>query len=153
VACKQWNGLPGTRTKQTGTYQNPPDFTHDTYKLVRFTEGKKEGSREPYWYSFSDMCRHCLNPPCMAANSNNEILHDEATGAVIYTKETSKISFKEARDKCPYDVPRQSPDSKVMAKCTMCLDRVNSGLKPACVTSCPTATKIGKRESSRKLAE
>ena len=153
VACKQWNGLPGTQTKQTGSYQNPPDFTHDTYKLVRFAEGRKEGSREPYWHFFSDMCRHCLNPPCMSASNNKEILHDAATGAVIYTKATKDISFKEARDKCPYDVPRQNPTSKVLSKCTMCLDRVNSGLKPACVFACPTAMEFGDRETILALAE
>ena len=153
VACKQWNELPGTQTKQTGSYQNPPDFAHDTYKVVRFTEGRRDDSREPYWYFFSDMCRHCVNPPCMAANNTNEILHDEPTGAVIYTKATKNIDFNVARDKCPYDVPRQDSASKLITKCTMCLDRIRSGLKPACVTACPTAMEFGDREDILKLAE
>ena len=40
-----------------------------------------------------------------------------------------------------------------MTKCTMCLDRVKSGLKPACVLSCPTAMEFGERENILKLAE
>ena len=40
VACKQWNELPATDTVQTGSYQNPPDMNGDTYKIVRFSEGR-----------------------------------------------------------------------------------------------------------------
>jgi formate dehydrogenase iron-sulfur subunit len=146
VACKQWNGLPGTKTRQTGTYQNPPDFSAETFKVVRFAEGKKEGSREPYWYFFSDMCRHCVNPPCMVASEHDEILQDEDTGAVVYTEATRNMDFEMARGSCPYDVPRQNPDTGVASKCTMCLDRIRNGMKPACVLSCPTAMEFGDRD-------
>lgn len=27
TACKNWNQLPGQKTSNTGTYQNPPDLT------------------------------------------------------------------------------------------------------------------------------
>jgi len=63
VACKQWNGLPGTKTKQIVTYQNPHDVSAKTRKLVRFAEGVKENEKS-YWYSFSEQCRHCVEPPC-----------------------------------------------------------------------------------------
>ena len=35
VACKQWHNLPAERTTNQGSYQNPPDVSFDTYKLVR----------------------------------------------------------------------------------------------------------------------
>ena len=38
VACKQWNELPGLKTKQLGTYQNPPDLQWNTWTLIRFQE-------------------------------------------------------------------------------------------------------------------
>ena len=60
VACKQWNELPATDTVQTGSYQNPPDMNGDTYKIVRFREGRHENGK-PYWNFFTDMCRHCVN--------------------------------------------------------------------------------------------
>lgn len=146
VACKQWNQLPGTKTTQTGTYQNPPDFSFETYKVVRFSEGVHENNK-PYWYFFSDMCRHCMQPPCQVASDKNEIVVDEATGAVIYTPATAGMDFSMAKDSCPYDVPRQDPTSKVVSKCTMCLDRIQGGKKPACVTSCPTgAMEFGDRK-------
>ncbi len=154
IACKQWNGLPGTKTKQTGTYQNPPDFSSVTYKVVRFAEGKQESSGDPYWYFFSDMCRHCMNPPCMVASEKDEIIHDDNdTGAVIYTAATKNIDFELARGACPYNIPRQDPKSKVVTKCTMCFDRIKSGRKPACVLSCPTAMEFGNRAEILKEAE
>lgn len=153
VACKQWNRLPGTKTVQTGTYQNPPDFSHQTYKVVRFSEGAHDDGK-PYWYFFSDMCRHCVQPPCQVASDGKEIVTDEATGAVVYTGDTAKIDFDMARDVCPYDVPRQNPENKTVVKCTMCLDRIQGGRKPACVFSCPTGAMIfGERKDILALAE
>ncbi len=152
VACKQWNQLPAVKTEQRGTYQNPPDFTPETYKVVRFAEGKKDG--KPYWYFFSDMCRHCVSPPCQAAATGDEIVVDEATGAVLYTKDSAKMDFETARSVCPYDVPRQDPKTKKVTKCTMCVDRVKAGQKPACVLSCPTeAIVFGERSEILALAE
>ena len=82
VACKQWNELPATDTMQTGSYQNPPDMNGDTYKIVRFREGRHENGK-PYWNFFTDMCRHCVNPPCVLAADEGTMIHDEATGAVV----------------------------------------------------------------------
>lgn len=145
VACKQWHGLPGTKTKQTGTYQNPPDFSPDTYKVVRFSEGRGDNGK-PYWYFFSDMCRHCLSPGCMLGNQKDEIVQDAQTGAVLYGPATRNLDFQEVLEYCPYRVPRQSARSGVLAKCNMCIDRLRSNLIPACVKACPTgAMKFGER--------
>ena len=43
VACKQWNELPGLRTKQLGSYQNPPDLQWNTWTLIRFQEYEDKG--------------------------------------------------------------------------------------------------------------
>ena len=146
IACKQWNNLPATQTKQIGTHQNPQDFNFDTYKVVRFSEGIDEQTKKLYWHFFSDMCRHCIIPPCQVANINEEIVQDEATGAVVYTAATANIDFEMAQTSCPYDVPRQNETTKVISKCTMCIDRISNGLKPACVLSCPTgAMEFGER--------
>ena len=141
VACKQWNGLPGTKTKQIGTYQNPQDFSSFTYKVVRFAEGKKENGK-PYWYFFSDMCRHCMEPNCMErAGDLSAIYRDKPTGAVIYTKVTKKLDPEEIIESCPYNIPRMGKDG-ALAKCTMCLDRQQANMIPACVQSCPTGAMV-----------
>jgi formate dehydrogenase iron-sulfur subunit len=154
VACKQWNGLPGTKTKQVGTYQNPQDFSSDTYKVVRFADGKKEDGK-PYWYFFSDMCRHCIQPPCKLSIDmvvKDAVMQDEATGAVVYNDKTKKMPFKDVL--CPYGIPQQNPKTKVLAKCTMCFDRITNGMIPACVKSCPTGSMVfGDRDKILDMAK
>ncbi len=155
VACKQWNGLPGTKTKQIGTYQNPQDLSSDTWRLVRFAEGRK-GDGKPYWYFFSDQCRHCVDPPCMDAVGGyveGGVVRDEATGAILYTKKSSKAPLEEVRNACPYNIPRQDPKTKVLVKCTFCSDRLANGMPPACVQSCPTGALVyGDRKEILEMA-
>lgn len=38
TACKNWNELPGTKTKNTGTVQNPPDLIPEQYNIIRYSE-------------------------------------------------------------------------------------------------------------------
>ena len=137
VACKQWNGLPASPTTQTGTYQNPPDFNGCTYKVVRFADGRGADGK-PYWYFTSDMCRHCVEPPCLAGSSvEGGMIHDEATGAVVYTAKSKDDDFETAQSVCPYNVPRKNEETGAMVKCTMCIDRISNGMVPACVQACP----------------
>jgi formate dehydrogenase iron-sulfur subunit len=153
IACKQWNRLTGTHTKNEGSHQNPPDFSFETYKVVRFAEGVTE-DKKPYWYFFTDQCRHCLNPGCMAVAEKNEIVQDAKTGAVLYTPATKGLDFKATREGCPFDVPRQDPKSKALAKCTMCFDRITNNMVPACVKSCPTgAMSFGERDKILEAAK
>ena len=152
VACKQWHGLPGTKTQQTGTYQNPPDFSGDTWKLVRFAEGRGEDNK-PYWHFFSDGCRHCLDPGCMTADPGKAIVQDKATGAVIFTPATKGLNYRQVRSACPYDIPRRDPRSKALVKCDLCIDRLRGNLVPACVKTCPTgALRFGNRQEMLRQA-
>jgi formate dehydrogenase iron-sulfur subunit len=138
VACKAWNRLPAQNTENQGNLQNPPDFSFTTYKLVRMNEeviGAKVN-----WLFFPDQCRHCLVPPCLLwAQNTDAIYQDEDTGAVVYTSETQKLKAQQIIGVCPYDVPRSDKNGS-LAKCTMCNDRVKSGMEPACVKTCPTGT-------------
>jgi formate dehydrogenase iron-sulfur subunit len=144
IACKEWNQLPATKTFNWGSYQNPADLSFSTFKLVRFRELMSGGKIN--WYFFPDQCRHCLEPPCKDTAEGyveGAIVQDAATGAVIFTAKSSKLStsaFEEVRQSCPYNIPRQDPATRLMAKCTMCFDRISNGLLPACVKVCPTGT-------------
>jgi len=147
VACKQWKGLPGTKTKQTGTYQNPPDLSAQTLKLVRFSEGLKENGK-PYWYFFSEQCRHCVEPPCVDAIGDDAAASkDEATGAVLFTEKSKNAPFEDVRSACPYNIPRQDEKTRVLVKCDLCLDRITNNRLPSCVLSCPTGAMVfGERD-------
>ncbi|MFH1115077.1 MAG: 4Fe-4S dicluster domain-containing protein [Pseudomonadota bacterium] len=146
IACKEWNQLPGTVTKNTGSHENPKDLSADTYKIVRFSEGSGENGKA-FWHFFSEQCRQCMSPGCMAEAEKEEIVIDEKTGAVVYTPKTKDLDFKAALEGCPYNIPRQDPKSKVLTKCTFCNDRISTGMLPACVKACPTgAMTFGKRD-------
>jgi len=158
IACKQWNKLPAETTKNTGDYTNPPDLSAVTYKTVHMKEVKNDKGELDAWIFFPEQCRHCLEPPCkLTADTYDDkaILHDAETGAVTYSERTKKLpDFKEIREACPYDIPRQDAASKVLTKCTMCLDRVQNGLLPACVKTCPTGCmNFGDRDEMLSMAK
>ncbi len=152
IACKQWHGLPAEKTKNTGSYQNPPDLSFDTYKLVRMTEDVIDGKLR--WLFFPEQCRHCIEAPCLeTAGDPSAIFRDKYTGAVIYTAQTKELDADAVIESCPYNVPRKSDDG-TLAKCDMCDDRVRNGLLPACVKTCPTgAMNFGDIKEMQALAE
>ncbi len=152
VACKQWHGLPAEKTQNRGTHQNPADLSFVTYKLVRFNEVVVGGKLK--WLFFPDQCRHCIDAPCkMEADDPKAIFTDPATGAVIYTARTKNLDAQAIIEACPYNIPRAAKDG-TLAKCDMCIDRVENGLLPACVKACPTgAMNFGDRDKMLALAK
>jgi len=158
LACKQWNMMPFEDTTQTGTYQNPPDLSAKTIRLVRFTEHKVDGQLR--WLFFPEQCRHCIIPPCKAVSDSyveGAITQDDATGWVQHTPLSAKLTEEqrqEVREACPYNIPRWDKADGILRKCTMCWDRVPQGLKPACVAACPTGTmNFGERDEMLALAK
>ena len=151
VACKQWHDLPAEKTKNLGTFQNPPDLSFITYKLVRMKEEVIDNKLD--WLFFPEQCRHCIEAPCLQTAENPDAIYrDPATGAIIFTANTKDLFVDDIIDSCPYNIPRKGEDG-TLAKCDMCNDRVHNGLKPACVTTCPTgAMNFGDREEMVALA-
>ena len=153
VSCKQWKKLPAEKTVNTGSHQNPADLSFVTLKVVRFQERVDKGKVR--WFFMPDQCRHCVEAPCkMASGVEGSILHDEKTGAVVYTDLTAQEDFEIIRGACPYDIPRQDPVTKRISKCDMCNDRVTAGMLPACVKTCPTgAMNFGDRDAMLAMAQ
>lgn len=158
IACKEWNELPANDTRQWGSHQNPPDLNPYNYKLVRFSE-RRDGDTVR-WNFFPDQCRHCIDPPCKYEADGyvqGAIVHDPATGAVLFTEETRKLSAEACeavREACPYNIPRRHPVFGGLVKCTMCHERITNGMLPACVKACPTgAMNFGERADMLALAE
>ena len=64
VACKQWNEMPGLRTRNFGSYQNPPDLQWNTWTLIRFQEHvDQKGNLK--WLFRKDGCMHCTDAACV----------------------------------------------------------------------------------------
>jgi formate dehydrogenase iron-sulfur subunit len=152
VACKQWHDLPAEETRNRGTFQNPPDLSFSTYKLVRMKEVVVDDKLR--WLFLPEQCRHCIDPPCLqTADDEAAIYKDEKTGAVIFTANTKNLDADEIIESCPYNIPRKAADG-TLAKCDMCNDRVTNGLLPACVKTCPSgAMNFGDREEMLSLAQ
>jgi formate dehydrogenase iron-sulfur subunit len=106
------------------------------------------------WLFFGEQCRHCIEAPCLeTAGDPSAIYRDDKTGAIIFTANTKHLNADEIIESCPYNIPRKAPDG-TLAKCDMCIDRVENGLPPACVQTCPTgAMNFGDRDEMLALAK
>ncbi len=141
TACKNWNQLPGQRTKNSGTYQNPPDLTQSSYNIIRYTEVPSDAN-PVRWLFVSRRCMHCGDAGCMKICPASGALYRTKEGAVAFDRDKC-IGCRLCAAGCPFDVPRFDGSNKI-AKCNLCPDRIAEGLPPACVKTCPTgAIKYG----------
>lgn len=155
VACKCWNGLPSTLEKNgnpsTGSYQSPMDLNGDTRLLISFHE-EAGGDKGVKWAFGRRSCQHCTDAPCATICPGGALKKDEATGFVS-VDESKCIGCRYCSTACPFDVPQYHGDTSKINKCTGCLDRVEQGLAPACVTTCqPQALMFGDREEMLSIA-
>jgi formate dehydrogenase iron-sulfur subunit len=143
IACKSWNQLPATKTRNNGTYENPPDLNADNYNKVRYSEIPSE-TNPVRWLFVSQRCMHCDDAGCMRICPSPGALYRTKDGAVATNKDKC-IGCKLCLAGCPFNVPRYGKDDK-LSKCTMCADRMENGLIPMCSKTCPTgAVKYGDR--------
>jgi formate dehydrogenase iron-sulfur subunit len=80
---------------------------------------------------------HCEDPGCLKACPAPGAIVQYANGIVDFISENC-IGCGYCVKGCPFDIPRINPVDHKSYKCTLCSDRVNVGLEPACVKSCPT---------------
>lgn len=90
--------------------------------------------RERAFYSLA--CNHCENPTCLNVCPVVAYSKREADGIVVHDQEKC-IGCGNCIRSCPYGVPRYNPVLKKAEKCSFCWQRIDAGLKPQCVQSCP----------------
>jgi Fe-S-cluster-containing dehydrogenase component len=84
----------------------------------------------------SERCNQCDDAPCVDACPTGAS-HVGDGGVVLVTR--GKCSgCKACITSCPYGARYVDPQEGFVDKCTFCLHRVNRGVDPACVTTCPT---------------
>ena len=135
VACQEWNDLPVVPTQQTGTYQTLPTLHADYWNLIRFEEKKTDNGFA--WLMRKDQCMHCDDPGCLAACPAPGAIVQYQNG-IVDVNPTQCIGCGLCETGCPFNVPRYSGQTGKMSKCTLCVDRVDIGLEPACIKACPT---------------
>jgi formate dehydrogenase iron-sulfur subunit len=150
VACKEWNELKIEPTHNFGSFQSHEDLSPDTWLLMRFNEVEVGGALQ--WFIKKDACLHCEDPACLFACPSPGAIVQYTNGIVDFNQDQC-IGCNYCESACPFDIPRFAPDKKVMYKCNMCVDRVESGLEPACVKTCPTqAINWGSKEDMVAMA-
>ena len=135
VACQEWNDLPLVKTEQVGTYQTVPTLQPNFWNLIQFREVDTDHGFE--WLLRKDQCQHCADPGCLAACPAPGAIVQYQNGIVDVDPEKC-IGCGLCEPGCPFDVPRYTARDNKMAKCTLCVDRVEVGLEPACIKACPT---------------
>ncbi len=135
VACQEWNDLHVVPTMQVGTYQTMPSLDANYWNLIEFREVEANGKFS--WLMRKDGCMHCADPGCLKACPAPGAIVQYQNGIVDVNPEAC-IGCKMCETGCPFDIPRYAAATDKMAKCTLCVDRVQVGLEPACVKACPT---------------
>jgi formate dehydrogenase iron-sulfur subunit len=135
LACKEAND----RSNPTVV---PSALSSDAYTFidVRGTAG----SAEPL--AVKRQCMHCQHPACVSACTVGA-LTKSADGPVVYDSKKC-IGCRYCQYACPFGVPTYDWNNPLglIHKCEMCIERLNEGELPACVSSCPAgALRFGRR--------
>lgn len=147
VACKEWNDLPGEKTTNRGTYQNPPDLSAQTWSLVTFKEIEEDGRVK--WLFRKHQCMHCTHANCVEVCPTGAAHHE---GEFVIYDQDKCIGCGMCVYACPFGVPHIDEASHKSRKCFFCIDRVSNGLEPACAKACPTgALRFGERDELLEL--
>ena len=117
AACSEKNDLPA----------------HLSFRSVGYVEG---GSYPDFKrMNISMACNHCDNPVCMKGCPTKAYTKHAEYGAVLQDPETC-FGCGYCTWVCPYNAPQLDPIEGKVSKCNMCVDRLEVGLKPACVSAC-----------------
>ncbi|MEJ2039718.1 MAG: 4Fe-4S dicluster domain-containing protein [Desulfosarcinaceae bacterium] len=82
-------------------------------------------------------CFHCENPWCVAACPTGAMQQRSEDG-IVTVDHNLCVGCKTCISACPWGTPQWDPEIGKVVKCDFCVDRLDQGLKPACVTSCTT---------------
>lgn len=121
AACKQWN--------QVDTGVNVRYRRVHVLESGRFPEVRTQ--------ALSLACHHCENALCMKVCPVKAIWRRDEDGAVVIDQDRC-VGCQFCAKFCPYDAPQYNAARNKMQKCTMCFDRIEMGLQPACAALCPT---------------
>lgn len=80
------------------------------------------------------LCNHCEKPACVSACPTGATFKRD-DGLVVVDSEVC-VGCAYCVQNCPYDGRFMNEQTRTADKCTFCIQRLQSGLLPACVESC-----------------
>jgi formate dehydrogenase iron-sulfur subunit len=152
VACKNWNGLSSDVFTLSGdSYDNTRELNGENWRHVQFIEQFPEDRVGGRWLLMSDVCKHCVHAGCLEVCPTGAIIRTEYDTVVIQADVCN--GCRDCIAACPFGVIEINPVSRTAMKCTLCYDRLQSGLEPACSKACPTESiKFGTLEELHGIA-
>lgn len=156
VACKQWNQLPGDGFFFTGmSYDNTVHLGASTWRHVAFVE--RPAAPHPQndgafsWLMSSDVCKHCARAGCLESCPTGAILRTEFDSVYVQPDVCNGCGYCIVN--CPFGViDREENDGRAW-KCTLCYDRLQEDMAPACAKACPTdSIKFGDLRELQEIA-
>lgn len=146
-ACAEAHDLPVPDIEHDGALETRRPTTETQYTVVnRFATSKGE-------VFVKTQCMHCWQPACAAACLTNA-MYKTHTGPVIW-RGRKCMGCRYCMASCPFDMPKFEYNSwnPRLQKCTMCFERQEKGLGPACVGACPTdALTFGSKRELMEIA-
>ncbi len=125
VACKDFNDAAfGQRIRRVRTFESGefPDI---------------------FAYNLSMACNHCEDPACVKGCPARAYTKRPEDGIVIHDPERC-IGCCYCTWVCPYGAPQYDPGEGRVRKCNLCVEEIDRGRSPVCITSCPMrAIEIG----------
>lgn len=106
---------------------------HIAFRSVGYVEG---GTYPEYQrLNISMACNHCDDPVCLKGCPTRAYTKYAEYGAVLQDPDIC-FGCGYCTWVCPYNAPQLDPVKGEVSKCNMCVDRLEVGLKPACVSAC-----------------
>lgn len=82
-------------------------------------------------------CFHCEDAWCMRACPTGAVRRRDKDG-IVYIEDSACIGCKSCVVACPWGAAQWNPQTGKAVKCDFCMDRLDAGLQPACVSKCVT---------------
>jgi formate dehydrogenase iron-sulfur subunit len=156
VACKEWNQLPDHDVGFLGqSLDNTGELNGSTWRHVQILdnvpdETMGEGNGKAFLL-MSDVCKHCQHASCMDVCPTGAIIRTEFD--TVFIQEDVCNGCRNCIAACPYDVIDINEEKNVAQKCTLCYDRLQGGMEPACAKACPTdSIQFGPRDELLETA-
>ena len=140
VACKAWNELPGNEPAFGDGYDNTGSLDAQNWRHVQFIDRVPDQTstvgQGRAWLMMSDVCKHCTHASCMEVCPTEAIIKTEFD--TVFIQPDVCNGCRNCISACPFGVIEMDANTNVAQKCTLCYDRLQGGMQPACAQACPT---------------
>ncbi|WP_406676254.1 4Fe-4S dicluster domain-containing protein [Moorella sp. ACPs] len=132
-----------------GACQNWKGQGFSLRRVQAFT-GQVKGRWQEYYLSLA--CNHCENPECFRVCP--ERTYNKRRDGIVLHNSGRCNGCNRCLRACPFAAPRYNLATGKVAKCDLCVERIDNGLAPACVEACPVkALQVLSLEAGRELQE